>query len=77
MFREHELIILTEDIAEEGLEAGDVGTIIHIHRKGAAFEVEFQAVDGHTVAIATVLASQLRPVSSRDVSHARPMELVS
>lgn len=71
MYKEHDMIILTKDILEEGLKAGDVGAIIHIHRKGEAFEVEFQGVDGHTIAIATVLVVQLRPVSSVDVSHAR------
>ncbi len=77
MFKEHDLVILIEAIPDEALEAGDVGTIIHAHRKGEAFEVEFQALDGHTIAIATVLASQLRPISSRGISHARSIELVS
>jgi len=26
---------------EESLEAGDVGTVVHIHKDGAAYEVEF------------------------------------
>ncbi len=76
MFKEHDIVILSREMPEEGLEAGDVGTIVHIHRKGEAFEVEFQALDGRTVAIATVLANQLRSVSATDISHARQIELV-
>jgi hypothetical protein len=75
MFKEHDQIVLTRDIAEDGLKAGDVGTIVHIHRGGEAFEVEFFTLDGQTVAIATVLASQVRTVSDKDMTHARQMEL--
>ena len=59
MLKEHDRIVLTCDLPDEGLRAGDVGTIVHVHRHGEAFEVEFQALDGHTVAVATVMASQL------------------
>jgi hypothetical protein len=75
MFKEHDQIVLTSDLPEEALKAGDVGTIVHIHRQGEAFEVEFLALDGNTIAVATVLASQVRPVTDRDVTHARPLEL--
>jgi hypothetical protein len=75
MLNEHDRVVLTSAIPEEGLRAGDVGTIVHVHRQGEAFEVEFLTLDGDTAAIATVLASQVRPVSSRDMTHARQMEL--
>jgi hypothetical protein len=75
MFKEHDQIVLTSDLPDEGLKSGDVGTIVHIHRQGEAFEVEFSALDGKTIAVATVLASQVRPVTDKDVVHARPMEL--
>ena len=65
MFKEHERIVLITDILEEGLVAGDVGTIVHVHPKGEAFVVEFMTLDGNTVAIATVLSSQARLVTSR------------
>jgi len=41
---------------EEGLLAGDVGTIVHIHKGGVACEVEFITLTGRTVAVATVEA---------------------
>ena len=70
---ELDCVVLTTDLPAEKLEAGDVGTVVHIHKDGAAYEVEFMTLDGHTVAVATVECSQLRPVSSRDISHVREL----
>jgi hypothetical protein len=41
MIKEHDRIALKTNIPTEKLKAGDVGTVIHVHKKGAAFEVEF------------------------------------
>lgn len=71
MIKEHDCIVLTADLPGEKLEAGDVGTVVHIHKDAAAYEVEFVTLAGQTVAVATVLASQLRAVSQRDISHVR------
>ena len=76
MFKEHERIVLLTDILEEGLVAGDVGTIVHIHPRGEAFVVEFMTLDGNTIAIATVLPSQARLVTDQDITHARTMTMV-
>jgi hypothetical protein len=73
MIREHDCIVLTEDIAAEGLQAGDVGTVVHIHPDAAAYEVEFITLTGQTVAVATILANQLRAVSRRDLTHVRQL----
>ena len=40
MIKEHDCIVLTQDISGEGLRAGDVGTVVHIHRDGEAYEAE-------------------------------------
>ena len=73
MIREHDCIVLTANLPEEALEAGDVGTVVHIHRDAAAYEVEFMTLTGNTVAVATVLPSQLRPISTRDLTHVREL----
>jgi hypothetical protein len=73
MIQEHDCVVLTQDLADEGLRAGDVGTVVHIHSHEAAYEVEFMTLTGQTVAVATVLPSQLRPVSSRDLTHVREL----
>lgn len=72
--KEHDCVVLTKKLPEERLEAGDVGTVVHIHKDGAAYEVEFVTLAGRTVAVATVEASDLRPVGERDISHVREMQ---
>ena len=71
MIHEHDCIVLTQDVPDEGLQAGDVGTVVHIHRDGVAYEVEFVTLTGETVAVATVLSAQLRPVNRQDITHVR------
>jgi hypothetical protein len=73
MIQEHDCIVLTQDISDDGLQAGDVGTVVHVHGNHAAYEVEFMTLTGQTIAVTTVLPTQLRPVSSRDVSHVREL----
>jgi len=73
MIHEHDCVVLTSDLAAAGLEAGDVGTVVHVHAGGAAFEVEFVTMTGTTVAVATVKATQLRPVGRQDISHVRAL----
>jgi hypothetical protein len=72
-FKEHDCAVLTANLPKDGLVAGDVGTIVHIHKGGVAYEVEFITLTGTTVAIATVEASQLRPVGRQDINHVREL----
>ena len=74
MLLEHDRVVLTADIPEEGLEAGDVGVIVHIHPQRAAYEVEFFSLDGNTLTVATVVAEQARAVTRQDVTHARSVK---
>lgn len=76
MLGERDRIVLTGNISDHHLKAGDVGTIVHVHRGGRAFEVEFLALDGQTAALATVPAARLRPVAATDLTHAREMRRV-
>ncbi len=71
MIKEHERVVLKKGIPEQGLKTGDVGTVVHIYKKGEAFEVEFLTLHGETVVIATLNASQVRPVLKREITHAR------
>lgn len=73
MIKELDVVVLTAPVPTEGLEAGDVGTVVFVHNDGQAFEVEFMTLEGETVAVATVEASQVRPVGERDITHAREM----
>ena len=73
MIKEHDCVVLTVDLADEGLKAGDIGTVVHIHQGGAGYEVEFMTLAGETLAVATLLASQIRPIARRDVAHVREL----
>lgn len=77
MIHEHDNVVLLEKIPSDGLEAGDVGVVIHVHQNGAAFEVEFLTLEGETVAIETLKAEQLRLVRSREIPHVRELALAA
>ena len=74
MIREHDCVVLTQDLPDEGLQTGDIGTVVHIHQGGAGYEVEFMTLAGETVAIATLLPTQLRPIAKRDIAHVRELQ---
>ncbi len=69
--KEHEMVVLAEDLPAHGLRKGDVGTIVLVHNDGEGYEMEFVALDGETVALAQVRVSQVRPVARREIIHAR------
>ncbi len=71
MITEHASIVLTVDIPAAGLEAGDVGVVVHVHRNGEAYEVEFMTLDGGTLTIQTLEARQIREAGSLDIPHVR------
>ena len=73
MIQKHERVVLTTLVLAEGLEAGEVGTVVHIDRDGRADEVEFVTLDGRTAAVVTLEADQVRPVNSREIPHARDL----
>ena len=73
MIKELDSVVLTAPFPNEGLEPGDIGTVVHAYDDGQAFEVEFITLDGETAAVLTVEATQVRPVSGREISHAREM----
>jgi hypothetical protein len=73
MIKEHDRVVLRKPIPEQDLKMGDVGPVIHVHRKAEAFEVEFLTLHDETVGIATVTASQVRPVLKREITLARLM----
>jgi hypothetical protein len=76
MVKEHESVVLMEDQPEEGLKAGDIGTVVHIHQGGAGYEVEFMTLAGETIAVVTLIASQVRPFARRDIAHVRELQTV-
>lgn len=53
--KEHDIVTLAVDLPEDGLRAGETGTIVHVHASGKAFVVEF--------------ADRERPCSLRSYLH--------
>jgi hypothetical protein len=68
-------VVLKTAVPADGLEIGDVGTVVHVYRDGQAYEVEFVTLDGRTAAVVTLEASQVRPMSRREITHARESQL--
>lgn len=73
MINELDSVILTSDLPEHGLSAGDIGTVMLIHREHKGYEVEFVSLDGETVAVVTLFPNQVRPVKAGEIAHARSM----
>jgi hypothetical protein len=71
MIAELDRVILTTDISEYNLEQSDIGTVVLVHQDGKGYEVEFVTLDGETVAIISLFAAQVRPISSKEIAHTR------
>lgn len=72
MMKELDSAVLTVDVPDHGLSAGDIGTIVLVHGN-EGYEVEFVTLDGETLAVLSLAANQLRPVEAREIPHARAM----
>jgi hypothetical protein len=73
MIEEHDMVALTEDVAEFNLRAGDLGTIVAVYDDGTGFEVEFATLLGETIAVLTLPADAVRPFGPRDIAQARQL----
>lgn len=71
--KELDEVILACDLTEHGLSAGDIGTVVLVHRGAAGYEVEFTALDGDTIAVVTLMANQVRPVQAGTIAHVREL----
>ena len=56
MILELDTVVLTQELPEEELEAGDVGTVVLVNDKSAGYEVEFTSLAGDTQAGVMVAA---------------------
>lgn len=73
MLREFQDVVFTVDLPAYHVAAGDVGAVVDVIRNGAAYQVEVFFLDGSTMGVVTADASQIRPITSLDVTHARPL----
>jgi hypothetical protein len=70
---EHDTVVLTRPLPDYGLEPGDIGAIVHVYQEGTAFEVEFVSGDGGTLALTTLTAGDIRPLTAGEVLHVRKL----
>jgi hypothetical protein len=70
---ELDLVVLTHDIPDHGLQHGDLGTIVHRYTDGQAWEVEFITAEGRTVAVLTLTRADIRPMASHEILHVREL----
>lgn len=70
-------VILTRDISERGLRAGDVGTVVERHTvpgiSEEGYSVEFFDMTGNTVAVVALPASALRLPTPADRPSVRAL----
>lgn len=69
-------VILTTDVPEHDLRAGDVGTVVERHdvpNVEPGYSVEFFDMTGRTVAVETLPASKLRAPTSSDRPSVRTL----
>ena len=71
MIKELDPVVLTHDVEDYGLKAGDVGAVVHCYEDGLGFEVEFVTAEGKTVALLTLTAEDIRPIDHAEILHVR------
>jgi Domain of unknown function (DUF4926) len=73
MLQETDIVVLTVDLPEYGLTAGDIGTVVLLHGCGG-YEVEFITLDGEAVAVTSLEAAHVRPIARREIAHVRSIQ---
>ncbi len=64
-----DVVALAEDLPDEGLRRGDVGTVVEV-LEADVFTVEFSDDDGRTYAMPSLRTEQLRPLPYESVEVA-------
>lgn len=71
LFNELDLVVLRHDLEDNGLQAGDIGTIVHCYPDDQAFEVEFITAEGKTIAVLTLTTEDVRLRAQNEILHVR------
>ena len=69
--KELDSVVLTKDLPDAAFKSGDVGTVVMVHQGDAGYEIEFTTLTGDTLAVMTVPADAVRPVTANEIPHAR------
>jgi hypothetical protein len=71
--QEFDLVTLRRDLTSKHLLTGDIGTVVSVYDSGKAYEVEFVAANGQTLAVETFEADAIEPFTGSQIMHARPL----
>jgi hypothetical protein len=72
--QEFEQVVLTEDLPDYRLQAGDVGVVVDITSNRKQYTLEFLTFEGETIAVVPVTPSQVRRIGNREIAHVRMLE---
>ena len=70
-FQELDRVVLTRDLKEAELRAGDLGAVVQVYSPDT-LEVEFVTASGRTQALLTLQTTDVRPVRDDDLLAVRP-----
>jgi hypothetical protein len=72
---EHDVVVLTQDVPDDKLQAGDVGVVLAVHPgRGAVppgYTVEITTITGETAAVVDVPGTHVRLADDSDIRHSR------
>lgn len=69
--------VLTHDVANHRLRAGDVGAVVYVYEEQMAYEVEFVTGRGDTVDVLTLTENDIRAVAHSEILHVRDTESIA
>ena len=75
MIKELDVVTLTRNIPEHGLSKGSHGAVVHCYKDEQAFEVEFVAESGETLALLTLEKADIQSV--KDADQAEILEILT
>ena len=73
MIHELDMVVLARDVPKHGLQAGDVGTVVHCYKDETALEVEFVTAAGKTIAVLTLDLADVHAMEGEQILHVREL----
>jgi hypothetical protein len=64
LIKEHDSVVLSRPLSEHGLQIGEVGAVVFVHRTSEAYEIEFVAGYRKTVGFVTLKQENIRRLSA-------------
>lgn len=75
MIKELDVVTLTHDLTEHRLPKGSKGAVVHCYTDNQAFEVEFVAESGETLALLTLEKADIQ--LAKDAAQAEVLEILA